>query len=347
MHYREFRKFVKYLKKSDRSVYIQPHNFPDPDALASSYGLKKIFDFFGIKSKIIYFGPKLSLLNKELIDIFEMEIEQIDKRKIYENKIGMDGHPENINFMFTKGKFIGYFDHHIQKEPLYKEKKYNFQIKNKNNIADNNINNINESKNSDEDNIFFQEVDSKIGSTSTIISHYILHYKIPVTKKMATFLNIGIYTDTKGLSRKTSLKDLNIFKNFYFKMDMDIFSFFTGNSFEKKDIKYLNEAINNLKIKEDRGITFVEGNISPSLLGIIADTIIRIIEINFVLIIGFIGNSVYLSTRSISSKYNCFEYFKNNLTDKAYFGGHNEMAGGQFIDKKLTKKEIFDLLDFA
>lgn len=323
MRYNKFKKFLTYIKKLNKTIYIQPHNFPDPDALASSYGLKKIFDYYKIDSKIIFFGPKLSLLNKELIDVFGIEVEEIDRRKVYDNKIAMDGHPENVNFINTKGKFIAYFDHHIQKENKKTDKK----------------NNVNKD-------IIFKEVDSKIGSTSTIIAHYILHFKIPISKKLSTFLNIGVYTDTKGLSRKTSSKDLFIFNKFYFNMNKDIFTFFTGNSFEKKDISYLNESIKNLKIVDDKGLTFIEGNFSPSLLGIIADTILRIIEVNFVLIVGFIGDSIYLSTRSISSKYNCFEYFKKNFSKIAYFGGHNEMAGGQFIEKDIHKKEVLEIIGY-
>ena len=35
----------------DHNVYIQTHNFPDPDAIASAYGLKKLLSHYGINSK--------------------------------------------------------------------------------------------------------------------------------------------------------------------------------------------------------------------------------------------------------------------------------------------------------
>ena len=37
-------------------LYIQTHNFPDPDAIASAFGLQYFFRHFGIESSLIYDG---------------------------------------------------------------------------------------------------------------------------------------------------------------------------------------------------------------------------------------------------------------------------------------------------
>ena len=46
-------KLIKSLQK-ERFVYIQPHNYPDHDAIASAYGLQYLFEQFGVESKIVY-----------------------------------------------------------------------------------------------------------------------------------------------------------------------------------------------------------------------------------------------------------------------------------------------------
>ena len=48
-------KLIKSLQK-ERFVYIQPHNYPDHDAIASAYGLQYLFEQFGVESKIVYQG---------------------------------------------------------------------------------------------------------------------------------------------------------------------------------------------------------------------------------------------------------------------------------------------------
>ena len=39
-----------------RHVFIQTHNFPDPDAIASAYGLQYLLHSRGLESTIIYKG---------------------------------------------------------------------------------------------------------------------------------------------------------------------------------------------------------------------------------------------------------------------------------------------------
>ena len=51
-------------------VYIQTHNFPDPDAIASAFGLQKLLGAYGVESRLCYDGKidKLSLdKNKEKV----------------------------------------------------------------------------------------------------------------------------------------------------------------------------------------------------------------------------------------------------------------------------------------
>ena len=44
------------LLKNDKLVYIQTHNFPDPDAIGSAFALQFLLKHYNIKSKIIYHG---------------------------------------------------------------------------------------------------------------------------------------------------------------------------------------------------------------------------------------------------------------------------------------------------
>ena len=38
------------------TVYIQTHNFPDPDAIASVFGLQKLLELYGVESVLCYDG---------------------------------------------------------------------------------------------------------------------------------------------------------------------------------------------------------------------------------------------------------------------------------------------------
>ena len=36
-----------------KTIYIQTHNFPDPDAIGSAFGLQKRMEYLGISSQLL------------------------------------------------------------------------------------------------------------------------------------------------------------------------------------------------------------------------------------------------------------------------------------------------------
>ena len=64
---------------SGKYIYIQTHNFPDPDAIASSYGLQKIFEYYGIESTICYDGKVDRISTKKMIDVFDIHLYPYDE----------------------------------------------------------------------------------------------------------------------------------------------------------------------------------------------------------------------------------------------------------------------------
>ena len=55
-------------------VYIQTHNFPDPDAIASAFGLQKLLAACGVESKLCYDGRIDKLSASKMLDTFHMWI---------------------------------------------------------------------------------------------------------------------------------------------------------------------------------------------------------------------------------------------------------------------------------
>ena len=65
-----------------KHVYIQTHNFPDPDAIASAYGLQQLLKYFDVEATVCYQGAierfntnyiidKLNIKFSKLVDINE------------------------------------------------------------------------------------------------------------------------------------------------------------------------------------------------------------------------------------------------------------------------------------
>ena len=37
-------------------VFLQTHNFPDPDAISSAFGLQKFLEYYGVETTVCYVG---------------------------------------------------------------------------------------------------------------------------------------------------------------------------------------------------------------------------------------------------------------------------------------------------
>ena len=55
-------------------VYIQTHNFPDPDAIASAFGLQRLLSIRGIESTLCYDGQIDKLSSSKMLDLFQIRM---------------------------------------------------------------------------------------------------------------------------------------------------------------------------------------------------------------------------------------------------------------------------------
>ena len=72
----EWMRLVKLLK--NHMVYLQTHNYPDPDALASAYGMQVFLKANGIHSVICYAGKIEKNSTKRMIEEFGIDAVHID-----------------------------------------------------------------------------------------------------------------------------------------------------------------------------------------------------------------------------------------------------------------------------
>ena len=100
--------------RDEEFVYIQPHNFPDHDAIASAFGLKHFFKTQGLESIITYdkdiqrdsLKKMISDLNIPLVP--RDEAAMTEKHKI----VLVDGCKGNSNVTDLIGDEVGVIDHH-------------------------------------------------------------------------------------------------------------------------------------------------------------------------------------------------------------------------------------------
>ncbi len=297
-------KLIKSLQK-ERFVYIQPHNYPDHDAIASAYGLQYLFEQFGVESKIVYQGniernSLKQMIKKLSIKTYQSYPEMSEKDKI----VIVDGCKGNKNVTDLIGDEVAVIDHH--------------QV-NKKDLED----------------ISFIDIRNQLGSCSSIIASYFDEMKIEIPSKIATAFMIGLNMDTSNLTRGLHSVDLHYFTKLYFKSNIDFVQNIIRNFSTFKDLKHYALLIDNLETKDNVAFCYFHDGCSINTLGILADFVLALEEIDLVVLCAKNIGKINFSSRNEAPEWNSSLIVQELLKGIGSGGGHCHMAGGTVLDAHL------------
>jgi nanoRNase/pAp phosphatase (c-di-AMP/oligoRNAs hydrolase) len=309
---KKIKKLIK-LIKSEKIVYIQPHNFPDPDGIASAFGLCELIKSQGIASKILYYGALQRSIMLSMIDQMAIDIEAVEEGilSISDKVIVVDCSPVNSNVMPLGGTIIGVIDHH----EFTKSDKYPFT-----------------------------DVRPEVGATSSIITSYFDELKIIPTKHIATALAVGINIDTAYLTRKVTKFDIDMYSKIISLVDIDLMRFIVINNLELKDIGYIRQALDNFRTKNNFLCANIGENLESNFTGIMSDFFLSLKEIDFVVIYTKIQTGYIISVRNLDKNWNAALVVREALEGIGTGGGHKHMAGGfiKVVDNTFEEDDIFN-----
>jgi len=55
-------------------VFIQPHNVPDPDAIAASFGLQYLLKIRGLEAQIVYENEIEKANSSKMLELFDIKL---------------------------------------------------------------------------------------------------------------------------------------------------------------------------------------------------------------------------------------------------------------------------------
>ncbi|BCJ96780.1 hypothetical protein acsn021_43490 [Anaerocolumna cellulosilytica] len=289
-------------------IYIQTHNYPDQDALATAYGLQFLLESQDINSTICYSGQidKYNTLNMvELLKISPLNMEEVTFTK-EDEVILVDSQQGNVNVKSFEGRKIACIDHH----PKQDTKGY-----------------------------LFYDIRSEIGACSTIIGEYFMENKLKPSKEVATALLYGIKLDTDNLTKRVSVHDVEMFAYLFKNADLKILKKLESSSLRKADLNAYQEAMRNLRIYGRVGIARIGDDCSEAIIGSISDFLLSLSEVDVTLVYSYRVGGLKFSIRSEAGIIDAGKIIKEALTDLGDGGGHATMAAG-FIPNLNTSQEI-------
>lgn len=303
---KDLKKLIEIL--SDGNIFIQTHNYPDPDAIASAFGLQKLLEHYGINSTICYDGTAEKLSAQVMLSNFGIEmisVHELTDMSDNDKIVTVDSQKYNSNLTDLIGDEVACIDHHptlIPCEYLYKDIRI-------------------------------------VGACSSLIAEYFIDNDIEPGQNVASALVYGIKMDTADFSRGVTQFDVEMYAKLFPYADNDLLDRMKINTMEFADLKAYGSAIENIRVFGNVGYAYIPFECQDALIAMISDFILALDVIEFSVIYAVRGNGYKFSVRSEVPELHAGKIVCSALSDIGSGGGHARMAGGFAEGSKLPSNE--------
>ncbi|GHU56691.1 DHH family phosphoesterase [Clostridia bacterium] len=286
------------LKKCTGRIFIQTHNFPDADAITSAFGLQKLFEYFELKSSIIYIGKVEKFNISLMLKMFEITITDaasITDMNMDDFIVVVDAQKNNANILDVDGDEVACIDHH----PIFAQGDYQYS-----------------------------DIRPGTGACASIIASYFFEEEIPLDQNTATALLYGIKMDTLDLSRGVSPLDIDMFYQLFKIANTNVLSKMQANTLEFHDLIGFGEAIQNIRVYDNLGVARIDVHCPDALIAAISDFILSTVEIEIAIVYNFREDGIKFSVRNEVPNLDAGKATQQALSGIGSGGGHAFMAGG-------------------
>lgn len=288
-------KLVELLE--NQVVYLQTHNYPDPDSLASAYGIQVFLRAHGVDSVICYAGNIEKNSTKHMMEEFGIEavhIDDIQDMKESDYIVTIDAQKYNSNITDFPGDEVACIDHHSTIIPCA-----------------------------------YKYSDIRIcGACSSIVASYFKESEVSMDVNTATALLYGIKMDTDSFNRGVTAFDIEMFSYLHAYADNKRISALYNNNMEIEDLYAYGEAIRNIKIFDNVGFASISFDCPDALIAMISDFILGLDVVELSVVYATRDGGYKFSVRNETEFYHAGTVTQKALEGIGGGGGHFTMAGG-------------------
>lgn len=288
-----------------KNVFIQTHNFPDPDAIGSAFGLQRLLAEFQQPSTLCYAGRIDKLSTAKMITTFGIQMYSYDQLEMSPEDpiICVDSQKNSGNITDFIGDEVACIDHHPTFTPVdyaYKDVRI-------------------------------------VGACATLIAGYYASLKKAPDPDTATALLYGLKMDTLQFSRGVTGQDIEAFAFLHPLCDMEKLARLERNNMEFQDLKAYGAAIEHIEVYDMTGIAGIPFSCPDALIAIISDFILELQEVEIAVVYSYRPDGIKFSVRSERKEIHAGELISQALAGLGNGGGHAEMAGGMIGSENLSK----------
>lgn len=293
------------------NIVIQCHDNPDPDSLASGYGLYKFFTSKGKQVKYIYSGRfKAQKSNITLmLDKLEIPVEYVSELSFQpELLITVDCQYSAGNVKRFEANNIAIIDHHqveITGYPL-------------------------------------SEIRSNYGSCSTIVWQMLQEEGFDVNSDilLSTALFYGLFTDTNQFTEIYNPMDKDMRDLLHY--DKSVITLLRNSNLSLSELEIAGIALIRYLYNEANRFAVIKSQpCDPNILGLISDLVLQVSGIDNCIVYNELSDIIKLSVRSCIKEVRASELAQFLTQGIGSGGGHVEKAGG-YISKQLFEEKHGD-----
>jgi nanoRNase/pAp phosphatase (c-di-AMP/oligoRNAs hydrolase) len=307
------------LVQNKRKVLIVTHNNPDPDSLASAYALRHYGGIIGrAENKAMITRLRIPLRSIQTVNPSNFTVVSLVDCQPFSGNAPL---PPSIVPSIV-------IDHHPAQKPSLLKK------------------------------VPFVDIRPAYGSTSSILAEYLVMQGVDIDRRLATALYYGIMADTRYLGRNTHEADVKLSAALYPKVLRKTLSQIEYPPLPRAYFRILAQALERTLWYSPQGVLLCElGEMEdPDMVAIIADFLIRMDGVRWIIVIGETDRSIFFSLRRARYHQGNADKLARYLIrglDGANAGGHEATAGGRMeltspqdreeVAKRLTERFLKEL----
>jgi nanoRNase/pAp phosphatase (c-di-AMP/oligoRNAs hydrolase) len=282
-------------------LLILTHDFPDPDALASAYGLQHLTQTaFGIQSRIAYGGEVGRTENKTMVRLLRIPIRRFRRSWLKEfaavalvdTQPAFENNPYPLN---RRASMV--IDQHGSVTPPEAD---------------------------------FVIIDPECGATCVIIAQALLAHGEPIPARLATALAYGILTDTLDLYRAQRPDVVQTYLDVLQTADMRTLARIQNPTRSRRFFATLGKGITEALLYRKLLVSHLGAVETPDLVSQVAEFLLAYERISWCLTTGRYRGRLYASLRSVRVDAEAGEVLRGCFVNPCEAGGHGPIAGGSF-----------------
>lgn len=291
-----------------RNLLIYMHDNPDPDALASAFGLKRLLEHvLSIKATLVVGGIVGRAENRAMVETLGIPLVAADSLDpaAYDTLAIVDSQPGTGNNSLPPDRPLDMvIDHHParpESEPVP-----------------------------------WRDIRPELGATSTIIVEYLRALNTPLDTPLATALFYALRAETRDLGREATHAERVAYLFLFPLVDFHLLSRISQPKVPREHFAALDRALRSAQVWGDLVAVNMGSIAYPDLVAEVADLLLAWEGARFVLCCGRYGDRFFLSLRTEPSERRAGALMRQLIATEGAAGGHGTMAGGRLFRPVTT-----------